>query len=201
MKKTIALVCLLTVVPAVQATHYKNVETLMKTFLDLRKEKDKPLTDWISQLIETIQHEKKFKPFISMLKRAKQDPDKLLKAFTKHKGLFNNAVKVYLLKKGNKAIKKAFDARAQIGSPLAVTTKQVQALTPGEKVAVFTTHAQQSAPPVVKLIKKLSPAQELMMARYINLLNRIEDGSLTYTPLKLNFAQWKRLCDAALRNA
>ncbi len=217
MKKIIALVCLLSAAPALQATDYKNVKALMQDFLNLRKKKDKPLTYWISELIQTIQHEKKLKPFISALRRAKQDPEKLLKAFKKHSCHFDNGVKVCLMKAGNKAIQKAFDVRSQTGSPLAVTAKQLQALTPAEKVAVITTiqvkkkaNRAKKATPVVNVAPPAilkaqcqvsSAYQQQMMAWCTILLTKLEEGSLKYTPTTFDFGQWKRSYNAALRIA
>ncbi len=204
----IALVCLLSAVPALQATDYKNVKTLMQDFLNLRKKPDRPLNYWISELIQTIKHEKKYKPFISELQRAKQDPDKLLKAFKKHSCHFDNGVKACLMRAGSKAIQKAFDERAKTGSPLAVTAKQLQVLTPGEKVAVVTAiqvkKKAKRATPVVNIKAQCqvpSAYQQQMMNLCTILLNKLEEGSLEYTPITFDFGQWKRSYNAALRIA
>ncbi len=169
MKKMITLVCLLSLVPAVQAADYKNVKALMESFLNPKKEQYKPLAYWISQLIEIIQHEKKFEPFISALKRAKHDPKRLRKAFEKYGNLFDNAVKVYLIKKGSDAIQSAFDARAQAGKAPTPneTTANLQALTPGEKVAIATVQAQANVTPkqvTTENLQALTPGEKVAIA-------------------------------------
>ncbi len=132
MKKMIILAALLSTGSAVQAQDYKHVKDLLVDFLNLRKKTDKPLSYWLEELMSIIEHDKKFDQFIAELKRAKQCPDKLQKAFRNHGQHFDNGVKVHLVKAGADKIKKAFEARCAVGTP-------TRNLTPGETVVVMQT--------------------------------------------------------------